>query len=99
MEDEIQEKPSMLKHGKSVRFLMQIISLDPADSTASSPSNVLVSFSTRSRPVCDSIFIQVPRNPSISLHPDRLLFGMFFPNVCFPRFWLIDKYCAISCTD
>jgi hypothetical protein len=31
-----------------------------------------------SGPVRDSIFIQVPRNPSISLHLDRLLSSMFF---------------------
>jgi hypothetical protein len=41
-------------------------------------SRSVLPFSTRSGPVRDCIFNQVPRNPSISLHLDRLLSSMFF---------------------
>jgi hypothetical protein len=78
--------------------VVQIILLDPADSTASSPSKVLGPFSIL---LDSSRFVPLKQglqNLSIVLHVDPFYSGVF-PIVCFLRIWLIDKYCAFSCTD
>jgi hypothetical protein len=70
------------------KHLMQIISLDPADSTTSSPSKFLNLFPARSGLILNCTCIQKLQNPSIVLHVN-LLFQVFFRLYVFHFFGLL----------